>query len=65
MVAAAAAAAAAAVSEGDDGEGGGRRSQCLFGKTKAEEAAETAKKEAEEKFASYWPRNIMILFGPP
>jgi len=65
LAAAAAAAAAAAVSEGDDGEGGGRRSQCLFGKTKAEEAVETAKKEAEEKFASYWPRNIMILFGPP
>lgn len=22
-------------------------------------------KQTEEKFATYWPRNIMILFGPP
>ena len=22
-------------------------------------------KEVEDKFATYWPRNIMILFGPP
>ena len=22
-------------------------------------------KESEDKFATYWPRNIMILFGPP
>lgn len=22
-------------------------------------------KELEDKFATYWPRNIMILFGPP
>lgn len=22
-------------------------------------------KKAEDKFAAYWPRNIMILFGPP
>lgn len=32
--------------------------QCLFGNT-------NAKEEVEEKFATYWPRNIMILFGPP
>lgn len=31
----------------------------------AKAAAEKAKGEVEEKFASYWPRNIMILFGPP
>jgi len=24
-----------------------------------------AVKETEEKFATYWPRNIMIIFGPP
>lgn len=24
-----------------------------------------AVKETEDKFATYWPRNIMILFGPP
>lgn len=39
------------------------KSQCLFGRqsTKVEEAV----KATEDKFASYWPRNIMILFGPP
>lgn len=26
---------------------------------------EDAVKATEDKFASYWPRNIMILFGPP
>jgi adenylate kinase len=25
----------------------------------------TTAEEVEEKFATYWPRNIMILFGPP
>merc|ERR1712194_64108 len=24
-----------------------------------------AVKETENKFAAYWPRNIMIIFGPP
>jgi len=33
--------------------------QCLFGRTS------TQAKEVEDKFATYWPRNIMILFGPP
>jgi len=33
--------------------------QCLFGKS------ESAAGKVEEKFATYWPRNIMILFGPP
>ncbi len=28
-------------------------------------AVDDAVKKAEEKFALYWPRNIMILFGPP
>merc|ERR1711935_1049475 len=28
-------------------------------------SAKTAVKETEEKFGTYWPRNIMILFGPP
>lgn len=28
-------------------------------------AVDDAVKEMEEKFANYWPRNIMILFGPP
>jgi len=32
----------------------------LFGKSAA-----TAVKETEDKFCTYWPRNIMILFGPP
>lgn len=26
---------------------------------------ETAIQETKDKFATYWPRNIMILFGPP
>jgi len=26
---------------------------------------EEAVKKSEDKFATYWPRNIMILFGPP
>lgn len=25
----------------------------------------TLAQEVENKFATYWPRNIMILFGPP
>lgn len=29
------------------------------------DAVEKAVKEVEDKFGSYWPRNIMILFGPP
>eukprot|EP00339_Tiarina_fusa_P027492 CAMPEP_0117011314 /NCGR_PEP_ID=MMETSP0472-20121206/9754_1 /TAXON_ID=693140 ORGANISM="Tiarina fusus, Strain LIS" /NCGR_SAMPLE_ID=MMETSP0472 /ASSEMBLY_ACC=CAM_ASM_000603 /LENGTH=315 /DNA_ID=CAMNT_0004714079 /DNA_START=15 /DNA_END=962 /DNA_ORIENTATION=- len=33
----------------------------LFGSKSTAEAV----KATEEKFASYWPRNIMILFGPP
>ena len=33
--------------------------QCLFGKK------DTKVREVEDKFATYWPRNIMILFGPP
>jgi len=32
----------------------------FFGKSTA-----TAVKETEEKFATFWPRNILILFGPP
>lgn len=32
---------------------------CLFGKSNAKA------KEVEEKFELFWPRNIMILFGPP
>jgi len=28
-------------------------------------SAATAVKETEEKFGTYWPRNILILFGPP
>jgi adenylate kinase len=28
-------------------------------------SAEEAAKEVENKFGSYWPRNILILFGPP
>jgi len=35
--------------------------QCAFWGENAEEAV----KKTEEKFATYWPRNIMILFGPP
>lgn len=26
---------------------------------------DSAAAAVEEKFATYWPRNIMILFGPP
>lgn len=33
----------------------------IFGGSKVEEAV----KSTEDKFATYWPRNIMILFGPP
>lgn len=36
-----------------------KAAQCLFGRT------DTKAKEVEDKFATYWPRNIMILFGPP
>mmetsp|Transcript_31739 Transcript_31739/g.58148 ORF Transcript_31739/g.58148 Transcript_31739/m.58148 type:complete len:198 (-) Transcript_31739:609-1202(-) len=32
--------------------------QCLFNSDKKAQ-------EVEDKFAAYWPRNIMILFGPP
>lgn len=32
----------------------------IFGPSVEEEV-----KKTEDKFASYWPRNIMILFGPP
>jgi len=34
------------------------KTQNLFGNKKAV-------KKVEDKFATYWPRNIMILFGPP
>jgi hypothetical protein len=36
-----------------------KSAQCLFGRT------DTKAKEVEAKFAAYWPRSIMILFGPP
>lgn len=36
-----------------------KSAECLFGRS------DTAAKEVEDKFATYWPRNIMILFGPP
>jgi len=29
------------------------------------QAVEGAAKKTEDKFATYWPRNIIILFGPP
>jgi len=32
----------------------------LVGLTPADEVA-----KVESKFAAYWPRNVMILFGPP
>jgi adenylate kinase len=32
---------------------------------KKEKEKEIAVKEVEDKFATYWPRTIMILFGPP
>ncbi len=35
--------------------------RCLVAKTDVT----LAKEEVENKFATYWPRNIMILFGPP
>lgn len=35
--------------------------QCLASTSKVEEAV----KAVEDKFVTYWPRNIMILFGPP
>jgi hypothetical protein len=34
----------------------------LFGGT---DAVQKAVKEVEDKFGTYWPRNILILFGPP
>jgi adenylate kinase len=34
----------------------------LFGRSKS---VERAVKEVEDKFGAYWPRNIIILFGPP
>ena len=36
-----------------------KTAQCLFNRTNSQA------KEVEDKFATYWPRNIMILFGPP
>jgi len=36
-----------------------KSAHCLVGRT------DTKAKEVEAKFAAYWPRNIMILFGPP
>lgn len=36
-----------------------KNTQCLFGKSDAKA------KEVEQKFADFWPRNILILFGPP
>ena len=33
--------------------------QCHF------EKKDTKVREVENKFSTYWPRNIMILFGPP
>ena len=36
-----------------------KTAQCLFGRS------DTQVREVEDKFATYWPRNIMILFGPP
>jgi len=36
--------------------------KCLLGKSKK---VEEAVKAVEDKFGTYWPRNIMILFGPP
>ena len=33
-----------------------KTAQCLFGRSN------TQVKEVEDKFATYWPRNIMILF---
>jgi len=34
-------------------------------KSIATESVQEAVKEVEDKFAVYWPRNIIILFGPP
>lgn len=31
----------------------------------SQQRVEEAVKQAQEKFEKYWPRNIMILFGPP
>ena len=36
------------------------KTQNFFGKSSAQLV-----KETEEKFGTYWPRNILILFGPP
>jgi len=36
--------------------------KCFGGSNKVEEVAIKA---VEDKFVTYWPRNIMILFGPP
>jgi len=35
--------------------------KCFGGSNKTDEAV----KAVEDKFVTYWPRNIMILFGPP
>jgi len=38
------------------------KTECsIFGGSNVEDAI----KETEDKFSTYWPRNIMILFGPP
>jgi len=38
-----------------------KKTECgIFGSNEKEVVAKT-----EDKFATYWPRNIMILFGPP
>lgn len=37
------------------------KTQALFGFKSAAQAV----KETEDKFGEYWPRNILILFGPP
>lgn len=38
-----------------------KKTHNLFGIGRVSKAV----KESEDKFATYWPRNIMILFGPP
>uniref|UniRef100_A0A7S1Z3M2 Adenylate kinase active site lid domain-containing protein n=1 Tax=Trieres chinensis TaxID=1514140 RepID=A0A7S1Z3M2_TRICV len=46
----------------DEKERNDAAAQCFFG---GSAKVEQAVKETEDKFATYWPRNIMILFGPP
>lgn len=45
--------------ESRDKEDATRSAQCFFSRS------DSKVKEVEQKFATYWPRNIMILFGPP